>query len=101
MSSYLREIAARVIRDVIRRKPEAADPQLARREVLKFFRNDYPFAKRDGWPYKVWLDEIARQTGHKPPLGARWRGFESQRAMELKRWADWQRIYGNGEGQVA
>lgn len=27
--------------------------------------------ERKYWPYKVYLDEIARQTGKKPPLRAR------------------------------
>jgi len=27
--------------------------------------------ERKYWPYKVYLDEIARQTGRKPPLGVK------------------------------
>lgn len=34
-------------------------------------REAYPFGQRKYHPYKIWLDEIARQTGRKPKLGAR------------------------------
>ncbi len=32
-------------------------------------REAYPFGQRKYHPYKIWLDEIARQLGKKPPLG--------------------------------
>lgn len=31
----------------------------------------YPFGPRKMHPYKIWLDEIKRQRGEKPPLGTR------------------------------
>ena len=31
----------------------------------------YPFGPRKHHPYKIWLDEIKRQRGEKPPLGTR------------------------------
>lgn len=32
-------------------------------------RDAYPYGQRKHHPYKIWLDEIARQLGKKPPLG--------------------------------
>lgn len=36
------------------------------RERRKALRDAYPAGERSHHPYKVWLDEIARQTGKKP-----------------------------------
>lgn len=46
------------------------------KEQRAALRDAYPFGERKYWPYKVWLDEIAQQTGkrtkackpHKQPL---------------------------------
>lgn len=35
-------------------------------EVRRALRAAYPYGPRENWPYKVWCDEIARQTGRKP-----------------------------------
>jgi len=37
----------------------------------KALRDAYPFGERRYWPYRVWLDQLARMTGRKPPLGTR------------------------------
>lgn len=55
-----RDACAPIIEDVLARTL-AGTPE--RRKAL---RDAYPFGERAMWPYKVWLDEIARQTGRKP-----------------------------------
>lgn len=40
-------------------------------EIRKALRDAYPFHMRKYHPYKIWLDEIKRQRGTKPPLGTR------------------------------
>lgn len=37
-------------------------------ERRKALRAAYPAGERKYWPYKVWLDAIARMTGRRPPL---------------------------------
>lgn len=46
---------------------ETATPAERRRAL----RLAYPFGPRVGWPYKVWLDQLARMQGRRPPLGTR------------------------------
>ncbi len=52
-------IIAAVIRDVGTNDP--GDLRLRRA-----LRDAYPAGVRKYWPYKVWLDEIKRQTGQRP-----------------------------------
>jgi hypothetical protein len=66
-----REIAAPIIAKVL-----ADTDGRPQGERLKALRNAYPFGERKYHPYKIWLDEIARQTGRKPPLSAG--GFQKQ-----------------------
>ena len=40
-------------------------------KVRLALRDAYPFGQRKYHPYKIWLDEIARQLGTKPKLGSR------------------------------
>jgi len=54
-----REIAAPIIANVIASKPE---------DLRRALRDAYPFGPRRHWPYKVWLDEIARQLGRGPTI---------------------------------
>ncbi len=55
---------------IIRRVIEANQDQPP--NVLKAaLRDAYPFGVRQYHPYKIWLDEIARQLGRKPKLGLR------------------------------
>lgn len=51
-----RPIIERVLAET-RGKPE--------KEVALALRAAYPFGQRKMWPYKVWLDEVAQQTGAK------------------------------------
>ena len=60
-----REVAAPIIAKVL---AETEDQPAGER--LKKLRNAYPFGERKYHPYKIWLDEIARQTGKKLPLGS-------------------------------
>ena len=62
--SHWRNHAAPIIARVIAEHREESDTaiRLALREA-------YPFGMRKYHPYKIWLDEIARQLGTKPPLG--------------------------------
>lgn len=68
MTSYWRSKAAPIIARVLRETQ--GQPTAVVRRAL---REAYPFGERshDPYPYKVWLDEVARQQGRKPPLGTR------------------------------
>jgi len=57
-----REIAAPIIYRVIREVGQKDEKALR-----KALREAYPFGEREMWPYKVWLDEIRRQTGKRKP----------------------------------
>jgi len=61
--SYWREISKPIIAEVLSR---GLDPKKQKRALRKV----YPFGERARYPYKIWLDEIKRQTGAKPPLGS-------------------------------
>lgn len=62
--SHWRNAAAPIIPEVIaqHRGEDENKIRLALREA-------YPFGQRKYHPYKIWLDEIGRQLGTKPPLG--------------------------------
>ena len=59
-----REYSAPIIAKVL-----AETEGMPQGDRLKALRDAYPFGERKYHPYKIWLDEIARQTGKKPPLG--------------------------------
>lgn len=58
MKSSWRKIARPIIAEVLR---QTEDPK----ERKKILREAYPFGARQYHPYKIWLDEIKRQTGKK------------------------------------
>lgn len=89
-----RDQAQPIIREVIRNHPEVLDPRTPRPIRLRFFREAYPFGIRKYWPYKIWLDEIARQLGRKPPLRMRDRGWAERHAEEIRKLHEWERLYG-------
>ena len=62
MPSRWREVSRPIIREVIDRV--GLDDKRALRLAL---RDAYPFGERAYHPYKIWLDEIAIQTGRKVP----------------------------------
>lgn len=62
--SRWREYASPIIARIVRTYPDGPE----RRAEL---RKAYPFGERKYHPYKIWLDEIARQTGKKKPSASR------------------------------
>lgn len=62
--SYWRKIAAPIIAEVLRITEGQNE-----KEIKKALREAYPFGQRKYHPHKIWLDEIKRQRGLKPPLG--------------------------------
>lgn len=57
MSAW-RDKAAPIIATVLRRTAGQGE-----KEIAKALHDAYPFGERSMWPYKIWLDEIARQRG--------------------------------------
>ena len=72
MSTW-RDIAKPIIAKVLYENAGCSEKQ-----IRKALREAYPFGERAMWPYKVWLDEIKRQTGEKART-------EAQRAGQV----DW------------
>lgn len=75
-----------IIAKVIAENPEA-DQKVLRAAL----RAAWPKRElRSGWPYKVWLDEIARQTGRKPKRDRKRKiassVLRSMNAAEVKAW---------------
>lgn len=64
--SYWRDRARPRIAAVIAEHKDEPE-RMIRRHLAKA----YPFGLRKHHPYRVWLDEINRQLGAKPPLGTR------------------------------
>jgi len=62
--SNWRNVAAPIIAKVLADHPDGVG-------LAKSLREAYPFGERKMHPYKIWCDEVARQTGRKPPLGSR------------------------------
>lgn len=56
-------------RPIIHRALEATKGK-PEKDIRRALREAYPYGVRRHWPYKIWLDEIARQRGTKPPLGS-------------------------------
>lgn len=54
------------------------------KELTTALRDAYPFGQRKYHPYKIWLDEIARQLGRKPKLGTVVNGRHGQRIREME-----------------
>ncbi len=53
-------------------------------EIRKALREAWPKGEpRAYWPYRVWLDEIARQRGRKPPTK---RKVQKMTAKEAREW---------------
>lgn len=65
--SSWRNTAAPIIAECLKQYP---DDEKALRAAL---RAAYPFGERQYHPYKIWLNEIQRQRGLRPRLGARYR----------------------------
>lgn len=58
-----RSTASHVIRQVLEQTKGKSAAEIRARLIAA-----YPFGERRYWPYKVWLSEVARQTGrHRTP----------------------------------
>jgi hypothetical protein len=60
MSRTWRDIAAPIIYEVLKENKGKDE-----KTIKKALRDAYPFGERNDHPYKIWLDEIKKQTGKK------------------------------------
>ena len=60
-----RDIARPIIAEVL-----AETRGRSEKDIRKALFDAYPFGERAMHPYKVWCDEVRRQTGRKPPTKA-------------------------------
>lgn len=77
--SHWRNTAAPIIAKVI------AEHQGDAKGMRKALRDAYPFGQRKYHPYKIWIDEVARQLGRKPKLGTVGRRTLERRAVADER----------------
>jgi hypothetical protein len=68
-------------------------------EVRKLLSAAYPFGERRYHPYKVWLDEIKRQTGKMWPVGhkQKWLNQRKRMSKDQARLNEWESLYGRRE----
>jgi len=74
-----RDTAAPIIRAVLERTKGETPAQ-----VRKALREAYPFGEREMWPYKVWCDEIRRQTGRKIVVFSGKKHTRNEKQMSLE-----------------
>ena len=69
------------------------------KEVRTALKDAYPFGQRKYHPYKIWLDEIKRQTGHLWPIGHKvaWLNAKKRKATDYAKLSAWEAIYGTRE----
>ena len=97
--SHWRKQAAEVISGILD-LCEAEGGDITTPEGEKAFRarlrEAYPFGEKKYYPYKVWLDEIARQTGKKWPLGHKraWENNQKRVKTQRQKLAEWEQLYG-------
>lgn len=95
--SHWRKQAAEVISEVLDQcdwsTPENEKATRAR------LREAYPFGEKRYHPYKIWLDEIARQMGKKWPIGHKraWENNQRRIKTQLQKLAEWEKLYGGQE----
>lgn len=82
-SSYWRQKARPIVADILR---QAKAEGWTEKDVRRALREAYPFGPREYHPYKIWLDEIARQRRHGKynPLLPRRRQPESEPPREQR-----------------
>lgn len=68
-------------------------------EVRKLLSAAYPFGERKYHPYKIWLDEIKRQTGKLWPVGHKiaWQNQQKRASKEQSKLQEWESLYGRRE----
>ena len=86
-----RKLAAPIISKVIEENRDKDEKQ-----IRLALRAAYPFGQRKYHPYKIWLDEIARQLGKKWPIGHKlaWQNGQKRKTADYKRLQEWESIYG-------
>lgn len=94
LQSHWRAEAAEVISEVLDQcdwsTPENEKATRAR------LREAYPFGERKYHPYKIWLDEIARQMGKKWPIGHKlaWQNVQRKHQSDRQKLQEWEQLYG-------
>jgi hypothetical protein len=93
--SHWRKEAAEVISEVLDLCGDISTEE-DRKAMRARLREAYPFGEKKYYPYKVWLDEIARQTGKKWPIGHKlaWMNQQKRFKTERVKLAEWEKLYG-------
>lgn len=65
-------------------------------EIRLALREAYPFGPRQYHPYKIWLDEIKRQTGRLWPIGHKraWENSRKRQNNAYQKLLEWEGLYG-------
>lgn len=90
-SSEWRKRAAPIIAGVL-----SANTGKSEAEIRIALRDAYPFGPRKYHPYKIWLDEIKRQTGKLWPVGhkQKWQNAKRREREDAAKLAEWESLYG-------
>lgn len=95
--SHWRAAAAEVISEVLNQcgDIDITDPK-REKAILARLREAYPFGEKKYHPYKIWLDEIARQMGKKWPIGHKraWKNNQARQKSQLQKLKEWEKLYG-------
>jgi len=96
--SHWRSTAAEVIAEVLDQCGPLLTPE-DEKACRARLREAYPFGEKKYHPYKVWLDEIARQMGKKWPIGHKraWENNQRRGKSERKKLEEWNQLYGAKE----
>lgn len=86
-----RETAGPIIAEVL-----AANKGADEKTIRKALFDAYPFGQRKYHPYKIWLDEIARQRGKKWPIGHKlaWKNNKIRERYQYTKLQEWEELYG-------
>jgi len=93
--SHWRKQAAEVISEVLDMCGPLITPEDEKAARLRL-REAYPFGEKKYHPYKIWLDEIARQMGKKWPIGHKraWENNQKRFRTERQKLQEWEQLYG-------
>ncbi len=93
--STWRKQAAEVIGEVLDQCPDLQSDEDIKAARARL-RAAYPFGEKAHHPYKIWLDEIARQLGKKWPIGHKraWENNQKRVKGQRQKLAEWERLYG-------
>ena len=92
--SRWRAKAAEVISEVLDLCGDVSTPEDEKATRARL-REAYPFGEKKYHPYKIWLDEIARQMGKKWPIGHKraWQNNQKRRKTDRQKLEEWNRLY--------